>query len=320
MRSDLLRAVFLRAGTATTETSAAPLALLPTMLPRRPASNGDQTLLDVTDLAKSYGGRAAIHDVSLTLRRGIIVGLIGPNGAGKTTLLDIISGVAEPDRGSVVFAGEDVTLWTPDRRARLGMSRRFRDARLFPTLTVEEILTICVQQSDDAVPVRPVQGVAAFRPRRSRSVDEAVDGLIELLRLKRHRDSRAADLSTGTRRIVDLAAAIAAGPQLLLLDEPASGLAQSETEELAPILRQVRNRLGCAVVIIEHDINLVAGLADELIVLHLGQVLTRGKPDEVLQDDAVLTAYFGESPAEGGLPSLGPVDGAVPAARGTAFS
>jgi ABC-type branched-subunit amino acid transport system ATPase component len=262
---------------------------------RRSAAHPEQMLLDVVGISKRFGGREALSDVSLSLRRGEILGIIGPNGAGKTTLLDIVSGLTMPDAGSVLLAGADITLWTPDRRAREGVCRRFRDARLFPTLTVEEIVALAVQQSEDAATAG--SALAPWRPRRSRTAAETVDALIELMRLQRYRETVAADLSTGTRRLVDLACAIASAPQLLLLDEPATGLAQAETEELEPILRQLRSRLGCAMVVVEHDVALVSALADQLMALHLGRVLARGTSDAVLNDEAVVAAYLGHGTA-----------------------
>jgi ABC-type branched-subunit amino acid transport system ATPase component len=271
------------------------MALVPSLTRRRQGPAPERELLEVLGVNKGYGGRQALANVSLSVAPGAIVGVIGPNGAGKTTLLDVISGFATPEGGRVVFAGEDITSWPADRRARLGMSRRFRDARLFPTLTVNEVLAICVEQSGDGGSSSE-HAVSSFRPgKRTRSVQEAVDGLVELMHLERYREAYVADLSTGTRRLVDLAAAIASSPQLLLLDEPAAGLAQAETDQLAPVLEQVRTRTGCAMVVIEHDIALVSRLADELMALHLGRVIARGRPDAVLEDGAVVAAYLGDA-------------------------
>ena len=292
-RPDLLRAVFLR-GSASIEGAGAPVSSsMPTTTAARRGSPGrDETVLEVSGIDKSFGGREALRNVSLTLRSGEILGLIGPNGAGKTTLLDVISGFTTPDSGSVRFAGSEVTGWSPDQRARSGMSRRFRDARLFPTLTVDEVLTIAVEESDNLAAAP--DGSSFRQGRRTRSVAESVAGLVELMHLERYRESYLSDLSTGTRRLVDLAAAVASGPRLLLLDEPAAGIAQAETLELAPILRQLRTRLGCAMVVVEHDIALVSGLADTLMALHLGEVLAAGSPAAVLDDEQVLAAYLGD--------------------------
>ncbi|MFN2569062.1 MAG: MFS transporter, partial [Candidatus Dormibacteria bacterium] len=244
MRRDLLRAVFLTGGTSIEQGSAPRLTTAPATPPGRGApAPPSRHLLEVAHVDQSYGGRRALRDVSLTLAPGAVLGLIGPNGAGKTTLLDVISGFVRQDAGAVFCDGTDVTLWGADARARYGMVRHFRGARLFPTLTVEEVLTIFIEQSEAATDATtPSTGRQPLR--RTRSTKESLDGLVALAHLERYRESPVADLSTGLRRLVDLAGAMAGRPRLLLLDEPAAGLAHAEIEALPPILHELRARLG----------------------------------------------------------------------------
>ena len=256
-----------------------------------PAGNA----LEVRGVTKRYGGIQAIPGIDLTLEEGKIVGLIGPNGAGKTTLFDIISGFVTPDEGQVLLFGEDVTGHGPDERAKLGLVRSFQDARLFPSLTVTENLALALEkhlQSKSTIAAAlHLPGVA----RSEKSIERRIDRLIRLMNLQDFRDKFVKELSTGSRRIVDLACVMACDPKVLLLDEPSSGIAQREAEELGPLLQRIKWESGCSVLIIEHDMTLISGISDELVALDLGTVVTRGTPTEVLEHPDVVASYLGTS-------------------------
>lgn len=235
--------------------------------------------------------------MSLVLREGESLGIIGPNGSGKTSLLDVISGYQVADGGRVHLEGTDVTDLAPDARARLGLVRRFQDARLFPSLTVFETLLVALEQRLEvkSTALHAVQLPVARRAERR--VRLRADRLLELLELGAYRDKFVKELSTGLRRIVDLACVLGTEPKVLLLDEPSSGIAQAEAEGLAPLLRRVRHETGCSLLIIEHDMPLISAVSDELIALELGRVLLRGSPSEVLNDERVIESYLGTSEA-----------------------
>ena len=275
-RRDLLRGVFLDGGEDRRSTPSPP---------SRPAVDG-RSVLEAHRVSVSFGAVAAVQEVDLAVAPGHIVGVVGPNGAGKTVLFDLLSGYTRPSAGHVLLEGVDVTSWPPSRRARAGLGRSFQDARLFPSTTVAETIAIAVdgrlQRADTAAgPASEVEGRVAE--------------LIELFHLEPFANKFVAELSTGTRRIVDLACSLALEPRVLLLDEPSAGLARRETEALAPLLLDVRARTGAALVVIEHDLELVSSIADELIALELGRVVARGSPQEVVRHPRVVESYLGNS-------------------------
>jgi len=255
------------------------------------------TLLELSSVAVRFGGVTAVDQVDLTVAKGEIVGFIGPNGAGKTTLFDVVSGFLRPDSGRVVFAGEDVTGWSADRRARAGMGRSFQDARIFPSMTVAENIAVALERH---LEVRDPLAASLALPASTESETEAaweVHELIELVGLDAFRNKFVGELSTGTRRIVDLAMAIAHRPRLLLLDEPSSGIAQREAEALGPLLLRIHDELDCAVLLIEHDMPLVTAVAPRLVALELGAVIADGPPAEVVNHPQVVASYLGTDEA-----------------------
>ena len=235
--------------------------------------------LDVRGVSVTFGGLAALTDVSLEARAGEITGLIGPNGAGKTTLFNVITGLQAIRRGSVEIAGKDVTRAKPHQRARLGLSRTFQRLEVFVSLTVfDNVLT--------AAEVRNRWGRDARNPR------EVADELIDLVGLTAERDTRVDALSTGHARLVEVARSLATQPRLLLLDEPASGLDDDETKPFGDLLRRLAGQ-GLAVVLVEHDVELVMEICDRIFVLDFGQIIAEGIPAEIRADPAVQAAYLG---------------------------
>jgi ABC-type branched-subunit amino acid transport system ATPase component/predicted MFS family arabinose efflux permease len=284
-RDDIVRSVFLTGaaspGTATVKRDA---------IERTPI--GD-TVLELDGLVKRFGGITAVDGTTFHLREHEILGLIGPNGAGKTTIFDLISGFLTPDEGRITFDGVDVTSLSPDKRAWLGLGRSFQDARLVPSLTVAENIAIGLERF---ITVRDPIASALGLPgvvRAEEDVAWTVADLIELMNLGAYRDKFVRELSTGTRRIVDLAMCIGHDPKVLLLDEPSSGIAQRETEALGPLLHRIQKEAGCALLIIEHDMPLITSISDRMIALELGRPIVEGTPEEVTTDPTVVSSYLG---------------------------
>jgi len=253
--------------------------------------------LEVMQIRVRFGGIQAVGGVSLLAAAGEIVGIIGPNGAGKTTLFDLISGFTRADTGRVVLGGQELTGRGPDQRARLGLGRSFQDAQLFPALTVEETIAVAM---DRWVAVKDPLNPALHLPAAfdsEQAVRRRVSELIELLNLGAFRTKFVHELSAGSRRVVDLACVVALRPSVLLLDEPSSGIAQRESEALAPLLLRLRDELGVTLLVIEHDMPLVTAVADRLVALDQGLVIADGAPQAVLHDPVVVSSYLGDSAA-----------------------
>jgi len=253
-----------------------------------------EVLLRCEDVTVSFGGVSALTAVDLQVAAGEVVGIIGPNGAGKTTLFDVLSGYLEPSSGTVSFGDRDVTKLTPDARARLGLGRAFQNARLFPPLTVRENIAVALERRAVKSPLLAIVGASKVR-KSERKLHSRVDGFIELLGLTAYADKFVRELSTGTRRAVEVACQMAAEPKVLLLDEPSSGLAQAEAEALGPALNRIVRETGCGLLLIEHDLNLITRVSDRLVAMELGQVITTGTPDEVMHDPRVLRSYLAAS-------------------------
>ena len=276
--------------------------------------------LDCKGLTKRYGGVTAVDDVDLHLAPGTIVGIIGHNGAGKTTLVDLVSGFTRADGGRVVLGDVDVTDEPAHRRAVAGLGRSFQEARLFPSLTVRETVMVAL---DRHLANRDPVAAALWLPAGQVSEEaalERVDVLLDLLGLARYADHLTGELSTGTRRIVELACILAQDPAVVVLDEPSAGVAQRETEALGPLLRRVQERTGCAMRVIEHDMALLSGLCDELVAMELGRVITRGTPAEVLVHPQVVASYLGTDDAVIHRSGTGPSTGSAVGAAGAAVA
>jgi ABC-type branched-subunit amino acid transport system ATPase component/MFS family permease len=290
-RPDILRSVFL-SGAASVPTEAPPSPSLSS-----PPDRSDVVVLETRGLIAGFGGIRAVDGVSLRVHAREIVGMIGPNGAGKTTLFDLISGFTPLIDGRIDIDGRDVTSSSPPTRAAAGLGRSFQDARLFPELTVRETLAVSLERwvSSRSAIVAAMYLPPAFESERS--IDRRVDELVDLLGLGDYQHKFVRELSTGTRRIVDLACLVAHRPSVILLDEPTSGLAQREVEALAPVVRRLRDEMGAALLIIEHDIPFVSSVADRLIALDQGRVITDGPPAGVLAHPTVIESYLGTSSA-----------------------
>jgi len=233
--------------------------------------------LVVEDVSVRFGGHLALDRVSLRAAAGQVTGLIGPNGAGKTTLFNVVTGLVGPESGRVLVDGRDVTRLAPYRRARRGLARTFQRLELFGLLTVRENVELAVSVRGDR------------RPGRDTNAALEVAGLADVA------ESRADELPTGTARRVELARALATGPRVLLLDEPASGQDEAETAAFREVLLTVAGE-GVAVVLVEHDVHLVMGTCHTVHVLDFGRVLAVGTPRAIQGNRAVLDAYLGSVP------------------------
>jgi ABC-type branched-subunit amino acid transport system ATPase component/MFS family permease len=252
--------------------------------------------VQVSGVSVAFGGIAALDDVTLAADRGEVVGIIGPNGAGKTTLLDVMSGFMRPRSGRLKLEGTDITTLSAARRARLGLGRSFQNSTLFTGLSVRDTLAVALERFiDTGDPLNASLRMPSLVYTEA-AVEARADELIELFGLQRFAFKFVSELSTGTRRLVDLAAVVAHAPTVVLLDEPSSGVAQREVEAMAELLRRVQRSLGATLVVVEHDIAFVAELADRLVALDRGMVLAMGEPQELLARTEVMETFLGSDP------------------------
>jgi branched-chain amino acid transport system ATP-binding protein len=253
-----------------------------------------RVMLQTEGVTKRFSGITAVDGVSITLHEGEILGVIGPNGAGKTTLFDLISGFLEPDAGRVFLEGRDITRARPQKRAKLGLARSFQDARLFGALTVHQAVCVALDrplQVWDPIPAMFSIPAATTERKLAARADE----LIGIMGLDDYRDKFVSDLSTGSRRIVDLACQIGINPKVILFDEPSSGIAQRETEALGPLLLRIRDITGASILIIEHDMPLITSVSDRIVACDLGRVVVDGDADTVLNHPQVVASYLGSA-------------------------
>ncbi len=302
-RPDLLRSIFLE-GAAAAEGGEveeakkdAPLAEIANRAPEPVHANGGErrVVLETRGITRRFSGITAVDDVSIKLHEGEIVGIVGPNGAGKTTLFDLISGFLLPDSGSVIVEGVDVTRRRPQGRAKLGLARSFQDARLFGALTVHQ--AICVALDRPIQVWDPITAMLYF-PNvvlAERRLGKRADELVKMMGLDDYRDKFVSDLSTGSRRIVDLACQIGIEPKVILFDEPSSGIAQRETEALGPLLLRIRDITGASILLIEHDMPLVSSVSDRIIACDLGRVVVEGDWELVRNHPHVVASYLGST-------------------------
>ncbi len=238
-------------------------------------------LLESAGVTVQFGGNIALRDVSVAVEKGTVTGLIGPNGAGKTTLFNVITGLLRPQGGRVLLNGEDITRLPPFKRARKGLSRTFQRLELFTSLDVRDNVRVAGQ----------IRNAAKFSDRVD--VNARADEVIEIVGLTSvaHRDIT--ELPTGTARRVELARSLMTRPQVVLLDEPASGQTESETEEFGELLRRLAATDDLAICLVEHDMSLVMQVCSTIHVLDYGRIISVGTPEHIRNDQAVIEAYLG---------------------------
>ncbi len=255
----------------------------------KPASG---LVLQVENLSVQFGGLRAVDDVSFSVAPAEIVGLIGPNGAGKTTTFNCISGVIVPTEGRILIQGQTVTPFTPERACAMGVLRTFQNVRLFGELSLRENIMMGAYGAGrcgmlSAMLRLPIHG------RLERVAAERADHWMNLLGLADYADAGATSLPLGLQRVAEVARAMAANPEIVLLDEPGAGLNKVEKEKLSDILRSIAAETNCALLVVDHDMGLVMGLVERLVVLDFGKLIAQGRPEAVAQNPDVIEAYLG---------------------------
>jgi branched-chain amino acid transport system ATP-binding protein len=260
-------------------------------------------VLTVSEVAVQFGGVAALSEVNLTVHPGTVTGLIGPNGAGKTTLFNVISGLQAPQRGTVHLFETDITTMKPHRRARLGLARTFQRLELFGSLTAGENVQVGLESTAKWWEVRPHRRKGGGRgdgsgddggANSAAMTTATCERLLEGVGLEGLAGQQSSSMSTGLARMVELARALAIGPKLLLLDEPGSGLDESESAVLGALLARLAAE-GMAVLLVEHDMELVMRICDHIYVLDFGDIIASGKPEDIRNDPRVQAAYLGQA-------------------------
>lgn len=264
-----------------------------------------ELLLRAKDISIQFGGLRAVSDFSLDLYQGELIGLIGPNGAGKTTVFNMLSGIYKPTEGTVTFVGRDGKLQvisgkSPAQLNRVGIARTFQNIRLFSNLTVAENVKIALHQSRAVNPLDVLFRTNRFR-NDEKMMDEKAARLLSLFNMEEKKNDYAKNLPYGEQRKLEICRALASQPKLLLLDEPAAGMNGQETEELMKMISFIRREFKLTVLLIEHDMKLVMGICERILVLNYGSVIASGLPSEIQKNTEVIQAYLGSGfDAEGG--------------------
>ncbi len=250
-------------------------------------------LLDVKNLGISFGGLRAVDSFHIEVERGQLYGLIGPNGAGKTTVFNMLTGVYQPGDGKITLDGNDITGKRTIDINRAGIARTFQNIRLFKELTVMDNVKVGLHEHYKYSTIAGILRLPSYYKKEKEMNVKALE-LLKVFDLDKEKDFLASNLPYGKQRKLEIARALATNPKLLLLDEPAAGMNPNETKELMDTIRFVRDEFDMTILLIEHDMKLVAGICEKLTVLNFGQVLAEGNTAEVLQNPQVITAYLGE--------------------------
>lgn len=250
-------------------------------------------MLEVTELGISFGGLRAVDSLTMKIEKGGLVGLIGPNGAGKTTVFNMLTGVYRPTDGGIRLDGENLVGKAPHEICKLGVARTFQNIRLFDKLTVLDNVKTALHNEVGYTLAESFLHLGSYR-KKEREMDERALDILNVFGLAEKSRYTAANLPYGQQRKLEIARALATNPKLLLLDEPAAGMNPQETGELMKTIELVRKKYGVTVLLIEHDMKLVAGICEYLYVLNFGRELAQGTPAEVLHNPEVVTAYLGE--------------------------
>ena len=256
-----------------------------------------EVVLSVRDTSKHFGGVVAVNKVSVDIQRGEIISIIGPNGAGKTTLLNMVSGFYHPDRGSITLMGQDITHFSPSRIATFGIARTFQNIALFQGMTVLDNIMLGrhVHMRTGALAAIIRFGPAMREEVRNRRV---VEDIIEFLEIEPLRKRPVGALAYGLQKRVELGRALAAEPEILLLDEPMGGMNLEEKEDMVRFIIDVNEELGTTIVLIEHDMGVVMDISERVVVLDLGEKIADGRPDEIKENPDVIKAYLGAPATE----------------------
>lgn len=256
-----------------------------------------KVILEGSGLSMAFGGLHAVHLLSFKLHKGELMGLIGPNGAGKTTVFNMLSGLYAPSQGEIVLDGEIINGTPPHILARKGIARTFQNIRLFDYLSCLDNVKVSMNKDMKYNVMSGMFRGKAYWEEEKDSAEKALE-ILKILGMEDMANVRAGSLPYGSQRKLEIARAMGTNPKVLLLDEPAAGMNPSETEELMDTIRLIKEKFSVSVLLIEHDMNLVLGICQHLIVLNQGQKIAEGDPKEVINNPEVVTAYLGKSEKE----------------------
>ena len=250
-------------------------------------------MLECKNLGIQFGGLKAVDSFNLNIEKGMLYGLIGPNGAGKTTVFNLLTGVYKPTTGTIRLDGKLINGKTPTQINNMGIARTFQNIRLFSNMSVLDNVKVALHEKVKYPLLASMTHMLGFS-KKEKEMDELATDILKVFSLDDKSDTLSGNLPYGEQRKLEIARALATSPSLLLLDEPAAGMNPNETEELMETIRQIRDRYNLTILLIEHDMKLVAGICEKLSVLNFGTELASGTPSEVLNNPEVITAYLGE--------------------------